>query len=105
VAVTVIEPSLPEPGVYVEVQVAVPLAPLKLQVVNVPDLLLDMLTAPVGVIGVPELVSVTLTLQVVPVPASKLVGEQLTEVDVVRPVTARVVEPVAPLTQFWLDLA
>ncbi len=100
-----IEPSLPAPGVYIDEQVAVPALPERLQVVKDPDLLLDMLTVPVGVIGVPELVSVTMTLHVVPVPASSVVGEQLTEVVVVRPVTVRPVEPVTPLIQFWLDLA
>ncbi len=82
-----------------EVQVAVAPLPVRLHVVNVPDLLLDMLTVPVGVIGVPELVSLTVTLQVVPVPARRVVGEQLMEVDVVRPVTVSVVEPVPPPIQ------
>jgi len=82
----------------------VPALPERLQAVKDPDLLLDMLTVPVGVIGVPELVSVTVTLHVVAVPASSVVGEQLTEVVVVRPVTVRLVEPLAPLIQFWLDL-
>ena len=82
-----------------EVQVAVPPLPLRLHAVKVPDLLLDMLTGPVGVIGVPEAVSVTVTVQVVPVPARRVVGEQLTEVDVVRPVTVRVAEPVPPPIQ------
>ena len=81
-----------------------PALPERLQVVKDPDLLLDMLTVPVAVISVPELVSVTVTLHVVPVPASSVVGEQLTEVVVVRPVTVRLVEPLAPLIQFWLDL-
>jgi hypothetical protein len=89
----------------VDAQVAVPALPLRLQVVNVPDLLLDMVTVPVGVIGVPELVSVTVTLQVVPVPASTVAGEQLSEVDVARAVTVMVVEPVPPLAQFVLDRA
>ena len=82
-----------------------PALPERLHVVKDPDLLLDMLTVPVAVISVPELVSVTVTLHVVPVPASSVVGEQLTEVVVVRPVTVRLVEPMAPLIQFWLDLA
>ena len=82
-----------------------PALPERLQVVKEPDLLLDIVTVPLGVIGVPELVSVTVTLHVVAVPASSVVGEQLTEVVVVRPVTVRLVEPLPPLTQFWLDLA
>ena len=82
-----------------------PALPERLQAVKDPDLLLAMLTVPVGVMGVPELVSVIVTLHVVAVPASSVVGEQLTEVVVVRPVTVRLVEPMAPLIQFWLDLA
>ncbi len=86
-----------------EVQVAVAPLPLRLHVVNVPDLLLDMLTVPVGVIAVPELVSVTVTVHVVPVPARSVLGEQLTEVEVVRPTTERVVEPVPPPIQLLFD--
>jgi len=99
----VIEPSLPEPGVYVDEQVPVPPLPLRLQVVKVPDLVLDMLTVPVGVIDVPEPMSVMVTLQMVPVPARTVEGEQLTEVDVVRALTVIVAEPVPPLAQFRLD--
>ena len=76
-----------------------PALPLRLHVVNVPDLLLDMLMVPVGVIGVPDPVSVRVMLHVVPVPASRVVGEQLTEVDVVRAFTVIVVEPVPPFAQ------
>ena len=82
-----------------------PALPERLQAVKDPDLLLDMLTVPLGVTGVPELVSVTVTMHVVAVPTSSVVGEQLTEVVVVRPVTVRLVEPLTPLIQFWLDLA
>jgi hypothetical protein len=83
----------------VEVQVAVPPLPPRLHVVNVPDLLLDMLTVPVGVIGVPEAVSATVVLHVVPIPARSVVGEQVIEVDVVRPTTVRAEEPVPPPIQ------
>ncbi len=75
-----------------EVHVAFPLLPPRVHVVNVPDLLLVMLTVPMGVIGVPDPVSVTITVHVVPVPARRVVGEQSTESDVVRGVTVRVVE-------------
>jgi hypothetical protein len=89
----------------VEAQVALPLLPLRLHVVKVPDLLLVMPTEPVGVIGVPVLVSVTLTVHTVPVPARSVVGEQLTESEVVREFTVRIVEPMPPLAQFVLDRA
>ncbi len=64
-----------------------------------------MLTVPVGVIGVPVLVSVTVTLHMVPVPARSVVGEQLTDTEVVRGFTVRVVEPMPPLAQLGLDRA
>ncbi len=88
-----------------EVQVAFPPLPLRPHVVNVPDLLLVMPTEPVGVIGVPVLVSVTVTVHTVAVPARSAVGEQLTESEVVRGFTVRVVEPMPPLAQIVLDRA
>ena len=64
---------------------------------KVPDRVLLMPIAPVGVIGVPVLVSLTVTVQVVPVPASRVVGEQLTASEVVRRLTVIVVDPMPPL--------
>ena len=54
-----------------------------MHVVNVPDLVLDMETVPVGVIGVPPLVSLTVTEHVLTFPTRRLEGEQLivTELD------------------------
>ncbi len=80
-----------------------PLLPLRLHVVNVPDLVLLMLTVPVGVIRVLGLVSATVTLQVVPVPARTVLGEQMTESDVVRSATVMPAEPVPLFTQLVLD--
>ena len=71
--------------------------------VNGPDRVLVIATAPVGVISVPGLVSETVTKQEVGVPAMSEVGEQLTESEVVRFATVRVVDPVAPLTHAELD--
>ncbi len=98
----VIDPSLPDPGVYVELHVAIPLLPLRLHVVKDPERVLDMVRVPVGVVLVPVLVSETVTEQLVGVPARREVGEQLTDVEVVRCDTVRPVEPVAPLTQLAL---
>ena len=97
------EPSLPEPGVYVEEHVETPTLPLRLQVVNEPERVLVKVKVPVGVIFVPELVSETLTEQVVGFPAITVDGEQLIETEVVRCVTVSVVDPVAPLTQLAPD--
>lgn len=86
-----------------DVQVATPPLPLRLQAVKGPDLVLVMVIDPVGVTGVPGLVSDTVTEQVVGVPARRPFGEQLMEVDVVRWLTVRVVDPVAPFTQLTLE--
>jgi hypothetical protein len=86
------------------VQVATPLLPLRLQGVKGPDLVLVMVTEPVGVTRVPGLVSDTVTEQIAEVPASRLVGVQLTETEVVRWLTVRVVDPVAPFAQPEPDL-
>jgi len=100
--VIVIEPSLPDPGVYVELHVATPLVPFRLHAVNDPDRVLVNVRVPVGVVLVPGLVSETVTEHEVGVPARRVVGEQLTTVEVVLCVTVRLVVPVAPLTQLEL---
>ena len=97
------EPSLPDPGVYVEEQVETPPLPLRLQVVNEPERVLVRVKVPVGVIFVPALVSETVTEQVVGFPAIMVDGEQLIETEVVRCATVSVVDPVAPLTQLAPD--
>ncbi len=84
---------------YVTEQVAVAVAPLRVQLaagvkVLVPTLLVK-LTEPVGEMKVPGEVSVIVTVQVVPWLIATVEGEQLTEFVTVLNVTVTVVVPFA----------